>query len=138
MVRNVNRIGSEYNNFCIISGEPIIGKNTWIGYFCVIDGTGGLEIGKQCSIASGVHIYTHDSIRWALKGVEKDLKTNSHLDRAAVKIGNNVFIGANSVILKGVTIGDRVIIGANTVIRKNVPSDSIVIGNPANIKRRTR
>ena len=56
--KNPNRVGKEFNEFCIISGEPKIGKDTWIGYFCLIDGSGGLEIGEHCSISSGVHIYT--------------------------------------------------------------------------------
>ena len=134
--KNINRVGVEYNDFCIISGKPKIGKETWIGYFCIIDGTGGLEIGSHCSIASGVHIYTHDSIRWATTNISKDLENRTHIDRAPVKIGNNVFIGANSVILKGVTIGDRAIIGANSVVNKDVPEDSLAIGNPVIIKKK--
>ncbi len=100
--QNPNRIGKEFNDFCIISGKPKIGKGTWIGYHTVIDGTGGLKIGKQCSISSGVHIYTHDSVRWSVMNLRKDFKKYSHIDRAPVKIGNNVFIGANSVIIKGI------------------------------------
>jgi len=133
MKRSINRVGKEYNDFCIISGAPKIGKDTWIGYFTLIDGSGGLEIGKHCSIASGVHIYTHDAIRWAVLNLKKDDKKGSHVDRAPVKIGNNVFIGANSVILKGVKIGNNVIIGASTVVNKDVPSNSIAVGNPARV-----
>jgi len=118
-----NRVGKEYNDFCIIIGEPEIGEDTWVGYFTILDGSGGLKIGKHCSIASGVHIYTHDSIRWATKNLIKDGK---HIDRAPVTIGDNVFIGANSVILKGVKIGDRAIIGANSVITKDIAEGEIV------------
>ena len=50
-------------------------------------------------------------------------------------IENNVFIGANSMILKGVKIGDRSIIGAGSVVTKNVPSDQIWAGNPAKFIR---
>jgi acetyltransferase-like isoleucine patch superfamily enzyme len=48
-----------------------------------------------------------------------------------IKIGNDVFIGANSIILKGVFIGDRVIIGAGSVVTKSIPNDEVWAGNPA-------
>ena len=50
-----------------------------------------------------------------------------------VKIGRGCFIGARSIILKGVTLGDRVIIGAGSVVTKDVPAFSIAAGNPARI-----
>lgn len=114
---STQRQAVEYNPFCIILGLPKIGKATWIGPFTVIDGSAGLSIGSGCSIAAGVHIYTHDSVRWATQGLEKDGK---HLDRAPVSIGNHVFIGANSVICRGVTIGDGAVIGAGCVIKEDV------------------
>lgn len=128
-----NRVGREYNDFCIICGRPRIGKGTWIGYFTLIDGSGGLEIGEHCSIASGVHIYTHDAVRWAVLGLEKDPGRRSHVDRAPVKIGDNVFIGANSVVLKGVTIGNNVVVGALTLVNRDIPDNSVAVGNPARI-----
>jgi len=133
MVKVINRIGKEYNDFCIIVGKPKIGKDTWIGYFTIIDGSGGLEIGEHCSIASGVHIYTHDSVRWAIEGLKKDHVRYSHVDRAPVKIGNNVYIGARVVILKGVTIGDHAVLGAGAVVTRDVPSYRVAAGFPAKI-----
>ena len=50
-----------------------------------------------------------------------------------VKIGNNVFIGMQATILKGVTIGNNVIIGANSLVNKNVPDNTVVAGNPAKV-----
>lgn len=112
----INRVGREYNDFCIISGKPKIGKGTWVGYFTLLDGSGGLEIGEHCSIASGVHIYTHDAVRWATQNLKKDHKNWSHVDRTPTKIGDNVFIGAGTIILKGVTIEDGAVVGANSVV----------------------
>ena len=53
--------------------------------------------------------------------------------RGGVKIGNNVFIGMKTTILKGVHIGDNVIIGANSLVNKNIPDNCVVAGNPAKI-----
>ena len=131
-----NRVGKEYNDFCIIRGFPKVGKDTWIGYFCLLDATGGLEIGSHCSIASGVHIYTHDSVRWAVENLPKNKSTGQHLDLGPVKIGNNVYIGANSTILKGVTIGDNVTVGAMTLVNRDLPSGSIAVGIPCKILKK--
>lgn len=50
-----------------------------------------------------------------------------------VYIGNNVWLGLNAVVLKGVTIGDNVLIGANSVVTKNIPSNAVAAGNPCKI-----
>ena len=68
-----------HNNY--IYGKVIIGKKTWIGPYTLLDGSGGtLKIGDYCSISSGVQIYTHQTVKWALTGgkasYEKN-KTNS-------------------------------------------------------------
>lgn len=122
-----------YNETTWIIGDPKIGTDTWIGAFTLIDGSGGLEIGNHCSIASGVHIYTHDTVRWAVQDLKKDSAEQSHIDRTPVKIGNNCFIGANSTILRGVTIGDHCVIGAGSVVNKNIPAGSIAVGNPCRV-----
>lgn len=130
-----NEVGKEFNDFCIIRGKQHLkmGEDVWIGYFCLIDASGGLEIGNKVSISSGVHIYTHDSSNFRVHDLPKDPISGSHIDRAPVKIGNNVQIGANSVIAKGVTIGDNVIIGALSFVNKDIPSNSIAVGSPCHV-----
>jgi acetyltransferase-like isoleucine patch superfamily enzyme len=130
-----NEVGSEYNNFCVIRGKQFIsfGEDVWIGYFTLIDGSGGLEIGDKVSISSGVHIYTHDSTEYRAKNLNKDTENGSHIKRAPVKIGSNVQIGANSVICPGVTIGDNVIIGALSFVNKDIPSNCVAVGTPCKV-----
>jgi acetyltransferase-like isoleucine patch superfamily enzyme len=125
------------NNFNIFRGKEFvtIGKDVWIGYYTLIDGSGGLKIGNKVSISSGVHIYTHDSSKFRAYDLQKDPINGSHIKRAPVKIGNNVQIGANSIITKGVTIGNNVIIGALTLVNKDIPDNSFVTGNPMVIKK---
>lgn len=53
--------------------------------------------------------------------------------KTTTKIGRSCFIGANAIILPGVTIGDEVVVGSGAVVTKNVPSNCIVAGNPARI-----
>lgn len=113
-----------------VYGKPKVGKNVWIGPFVLLDATGGLEIGDGCSIASGVHIYTHSVQEWVVTEGKKP-KTHS-----PVKIGDYVAIGANSTVLPGVEIGDHTIIGAGSVVTKNIPPNSVAIGVPAEVKKK--
>lgn len=130
-----NEVGSEFNWYCIIRGKEYItlGDDVWIGYFTLVDGSGGLEIGSKVSISSGVHIYTHDSSKYRAYDLPKDPINGTHIERAPVKIGSNVQIGANSIILPGVTIGDNVIIGALSLVNKDIPSNTIAVGNPCKV-----
>jgi acetyltransferase-like isoleucine patch superfamily enzyme len=116
-----------YNPLAWFVGEPTIGEGTWIGPFCVIDGSGGLEIGSSCDIAGGVHIYTHSSARRCVTDRREDL------ERAPVRIGDSTFIGANTVVLMGVTIGAHCIVGAGSVVTSDLPDRSVAVGSPARV-----
>ncbi len=88
-----------------------------------------VDIGKNVVITRGVTILTHGFDWEVLKNVYGEILGSA----GKVKIGNNVFIGMQTTILKGVTIGDNVIIGANSLINKDIPNDCVVAGNPARI-----
>jgi len=130
-----NKVGKRFNDFCIIRGDQFIewGTDVWVGYFTLIDGSGGLKIGNKVSISSGVHIYTHDSSYYRIADLAKDTEFGTHIKRAPVKIGNNVQIGANSIILPGVTIGDNVIIGALSLVKTDISSRCVAVGNPCKV-----
>lgn len=130
-----NEVATEYNDFNIIRGKEYIkiGKRFWLGYFCLVDGSGGLTIGDDVTLASGVHVYTHDSTKFRVFGGEKDVINGTHVEKKPVVIGNNVQIGAGSIILMGVTIGDNVVIGASSLVNKDIPSNSVAVGNPAKV-----
>ena len=91
-----------------------------------------IEIGNDVQITHGVIILTHGFDWSVIKGKYGEVLGSS----GKVKLGNNVFIGMNSIILKGVTVGDDVIIGAGSVITKDVPSGTVVAGNPARVIRK--
>lgn len=92
-----------------------------------------LKFGNHINITSGVIILTHD-YSWS---VLKTMRTQATMPgavlgaQAPVVIGDHVFIGMNSIILRGVTIGDHVIIGAGSVVSKDCESGSVYAGNPA-------
>lgn len=115
-----------YNRHAWVIGDPQIGDGTWIGAFTVLDGSGGLRIGRGCDISSGVQIYTHSSARRCVSG-----RQHPAVERAPVTIGDHVFLGAGAVINMGVTIGDSAVVGAGAVVTKDVPARTVVTGVPA-------
>lgn len=66
--------GSNCYDSAYIFGDVKVGENTFVGPFCILDGGGGLRIGKFCSISAGVQIYTHHSVRWANSGGRESLQ----------------------------------------------------------------
>ena len=89
-----------------------------------------LSIGDNVKITHGVIILTHD-YSWSILKRHPYSKGEILGAQSPVTIGNNVFIGMNAVITRGVSIGDNVIIGAGSVVTKDCDSDSIYAGNPA-------
>lgn len=83
-----------------------------------------IEIGNNVILAPRVHILAHDA--------STKLFLN-HTRVSNVRIGNNVFIGAGSIILPGVTVGDDVVIGAGSIVSKDIPSNSLAVGQPAKV-----
>jgi acetyltransferase-like isoleucine patch superfamily enzyme len=90
-----------------------------------------LEIGEYCKITSGTIILTHDYSRSVLRRVYGNIVGEA---RKTI-IGNNVFIGMNSIILMGAEIGDNVIVGAGSTVCGKIPSNVVIGGNPAKIIR---
>jgi acetyltransferase-like isoleucine patch superfamily enzyme len=110
-----------------IVGDVTIGDHTWIGPFCSLDGSGRLRIGRYCSISAACHIFTHDTVKWALSGGA------SAYEYSPVSIGDACFIGAGSVVNRGVTIGPHSLVGAGAVVTHDLPPHSIAVGVPARV-----
>ena len=86
-----------------------------------------IEIGDNVQITAGVRIFTHGG-GYVLR------KLCPNFDCfGKVCIGNNVYIGNNAMIMPGITIGDNVVIGAGSIVTKNVPDNVVIAGNPAKI-----
>lgn len=119
--------GTSVYDSCHVFGNVEVGKNTWIGPFTILDGSGGLQIGDFCSISASVHIYSHDTMNWAESGGKKPYKYGQ------VKIGNRCYIGPHSTISSGVVLGDGCIVGANSFVNKSFPAGSKLAGSPAKL-----
>lgn len=124
-----------YNPLCWITGEPAIGEGTWIGAFTLIDGLGGLRIGRGCNISSGAQILTHSTVRRCVTE-----RRHPDVDHKATEIGDFVFVGANAVVQMGATVGDHSVIGAGAVVMEDavIPPYSLAVGVPARVVRDIR
>lgn len=83
-----------------------------------------IEIGDNVTLAPRVHILCHDASTKQFLGYTKIGRVN---------IGNNVFVGTDTVVLPGVTIGDNVIVGANSTVTHDIPDNTVVAGSPARV-----
>ena len=118
--------GTSIYNSSFVFGNVKIGNNTWIGPNTMLDGSSDiLQIGSFCSLSAGVHVYTHDSVLWALSGGEIDKKIGP------VTIEDRCYIGSQSIITKGIKIGFQSVIAANSLVNSDVPEKTIYGGSPA-------
>jgi len=119
--------GTSIYDSSLVIGDVKVGKHTWIGPFTILDGSGGLEIGGHCSISSGVQIYSHDTIFWALSGGKMEYT------RKKTTIGHCSYIGPNTVVSRGVTIGNHCLVGANSLVNDDLEAYSIAMGSPCHV-----
>jgi chloramphenicol O-acetyltransferase type B len=125
--------------------QYVIGKHTYGDLHVSQWGEGeSLTIGAFCSIAEGVRIYLggEHRIDWVTTFPfnvlwESAASFTGHpASKGKVVVGNDVWIGAEALILSGVTIGDGAVIGARAVVTKEIPAYAIAVGNPATVVRR--
>lgn len=110
-----------------VYGDVTVGAGTWIGPYTLLDGTGGLRIGRGCDVSAGVQIYTHDTVMRVLS--EGRVPIQHH----AVSIGDFCHLGAGAIIAKGVNIGDHSVIGAAAFVNRSIPPYSVAAGVPCRI-----
>ncbi len=126
--------GQTYTSIYVRNNAMVkIGKGTGISNSSIF-ADNKIEIGSFTKIGGGVKIYDTDF--HSLSYTNRMDKRTDWAPSSPVVIGDNVFIGAQSIILKGVTIGNRAIIGAGSVVTKNIPNDEIWGGNPAKFIRK--
>ncbi|WP_428897660.1 maltose O-acetyltransferase [Parelusimicrobium proximum] len=112
---------------CDYGSNIYIGENFYANYDCVMLDVCKIEIGDNCLLGPGVHIYAATHPVRAEDRVKK-IEFGKH-----VKIGDNVWVGGRAVINPGVSIGNNVVIASGAVVTKNVPDNVVVAGNPARV-----
>ncbi|SDZ90357.1 maltose O-acetyltransferase [Pseudobutyrivibrio sp. ACV-2] len=107
-----------------------VGENFFANYNLTILDVGKVKIGDNAQIAPNVSIYT------AGHPIHPDSRNSGYEYGIPITIGDNVWIGGNTCIMPGVTIGNNVVIGAGSVVTKDLPDNVIAVGNPCRILRK--
>lgn len=116
--------------YCDYGFHIEVGKNFFANYNCTILDVAKVVIGDNCQLAPNVAIYT------AGHPVHPETRNTAYEYGIGVTIGDNVWIGGNSVICPGVHIGSNTVIGAGSVVTKDIPDWCIAAGNPCKIIRK--
>lgn len=118
-VKYLEKQGAKIGNKVIIEGPVSVTE----GFL--------LEIGDNCNLSTDVCFFTHDGSNTVLEhlGYSKP----GYRKYGKITLGNNVFVGAKTIFLPGVTIGENVIIGAGSVVTKSFPSNVVIAGSPAKV-----
>lgn len=115
--------------YCDYGTHIEVGKNFFANYNCTIIDVAKVTIGDNCQMAPNVAIYT------AGHPVHPAARNTAYEYGIEVTIGDNVWIGGNTVILPGVHIGNNAVIGAGSVVTKDIPDNVIAAGNPCRVIR---
>jgi acetyltransferase-like isoleucine patch superfamily enzyme len=117
--------------YSLISGGVTIGHNTSINSNVTISASPPnlIDIGNNCLIAQNVVIRSDDH---KFDDVNSLIRDQGHIG-ANIFIGQNCWIGANAVVLKGVNLGAHSVVGAGAIVTKSFPAYSVVVGNPARL-----
>ena len=116
--------------YCDYGSHIEVGKNFFANYNCTILDVAKVKIGDNCQMAPNVAIYT------AGHPIHPATRNTAYEYGKEVTIGDNCWIGGNVLICPGVHIGDNVVIGAGSVVTKDIPDWSLAAGNPCKVLRR--
>jgi len=114
----------------ISKGEIIIGSGTNIGRNVTISSKKSIDIGKNCLFSYNVSLLDHNH---SFKDRNTPIIYQGVTTGKKIVIGDGCFIGAHSFILPGVCLGNNVVVGANSVVTKSFPNFGVIAGNPAKI-----
>lgn len=116
--------------YCDYGSHIEVGKNFFANYNCMIIDVAKVKIGDNCQMAPNVAIYT------AGHPVHPASRNTAYEYGIEVTIGDNVWIGGNTVIVPGVHIGSNTVIGAGSVVTKDIPDWVVAAGNPCRVIRK--
>lgn len=134
--RETNPIGGDVKTilFAKNEGKIEIGNGSGLSNAAIV-ALESIVIGENVLIGANCRIYDHDF--HSLKYEERMMYPDPGVQSAPVEIKNGAFIGAHTIILKGVTIGEKSIVGAGSVVTKSIPDGEIWAGNPCRFIRKT-
>ena len=127
----------------VMNSQIIIHPEVYIGDDCLLSCSNRIEIGSYTLLAHNVEIFDNNShpVNWNERlsdwqaRMDGDGEIKGSVPNAPVVIGEHVWIGAHTLIFKGVTIGDKSVVAAGSIVTHDIPNGVLVAGNPARVVR---
>lgn len=115
--------------FCDYGNNIEVGKNFYANHNCIILDCAKVKIGDNVLLAPNVSLFTVGH------PIDAEKRNEGWEYAFPITIGNNVWVGGNTVINAGITIGDNVVIGSGSVVTKDIPANTLAMGNPCRVYR---
>jgi acetyltransferase-like isoleucine patch superfamily enzyme len=122
--------------FVNAGGGVSIGDRSYLSFGCSIHGDGGVTMGRRTGLAAGARVFSQTKA--VGRGEEHEFDILDFDSLAPVVFEDDVGIGANSVVLPGVTIGEHSAVGAMSMVNRDIPPESMALGIPARVTRKRR
>lgn len=115
--------------YCDYGSNIYLGENFYANHHCIFLDAADIRIGDRVLLGPAVHLYT------TTHPVDAQERATGKELIAPITIGNDCWLGGNTLVMPGVTIGERTVIGAGSVVTKSIPSGVVAVGNPCRIMR---
>src|SRR5665213_2945633 len=123
--------GVHFRNYCSVicsdNGRLLLGENVFFNNYCSINCLHEITIGDHSLFGEGVRLYDHNH---DFRDKDKSIKDQG-MRFGKITIGDNCWVGSNTVILPNVTIGNNVVIGANNLVYQSIPANTVVMAQTA-------
>lgn len=129
MILGENVYIEKYCNIECVGGNITIGDNTYMNMRSNIISLDGITIGEMCILGPGIGIYDHNH-----KYINYNITIRKQgYETKRIVLGNNIWLGTNSIVTKGILISDNCVIGANSAVTKNIEKSGVYCGIPCKL-----
>ncbi|MGM8227127.1 sugar O-acetyltransferase [Cellvibrio sp. ARAG 10.3] len=115
--------------YCDYGSHIYLGENFYANHHCLMLDAADIRIGKRVKFGPGVHLYT------TTHPIDAAQRATGQVLAAPITIGDDCWLGGNTLVMPGVTIGEKSVVGAGSVVTRSIPAGVVAMGNPCRVVR---